>query len=233
MKYSISIALFNNLALTRQCLELIFQNCGEDFELLLTDNCSTDGTREYIRWLPAHNKQVILNEQNAGFGRAHNRALKMARGEYFIVLNNDLFIDEQNWLTKLAAPFAANPRLAITGLKGNPCMIVTDPEIRGVCHPTIVEYVEASCLMMPTALARTHGLFSDELEFAYFEDADLSLRYRQMGYEILLVEMNFRHLRAQSTQLLDPAFLNAIFKKNEAVFTKKWQNYLLTRTFDK
>lgn len=231
MKYSISIALFNNLALTRQCLGLLFQSCPEEFELLLTDNFSTDGTREYITALPFTRKVVILNEQNIGFGAAHNRALEVARGEYFVVLNNDIFIYERSWLTRLAAPFAERPKLAITGLQGSPCMIVTTPEIKGVWHPTIVEYVEASCLMIPTALAGTHGLFSPELEFAYFEDADLSLRYRQMGYEILLVGVDFRHLRAQSANLLDPAFLTTVFKKNEEVFKRKWSDYLKTRSF--
>ena len=61
---------------------------GIDFEAILVDNASTDGSREFIAgrfpWT-----RIIRNEENRGFGRANNQALGESRGDYVLFLNTD------------------------------------------------------------------------------------------------------------------------------------------------
>lgn len=89
MDVSIIIVNYNTKELTRNCLRSIFDQTKDvDFEVIVSDNGSTDGSIEMIR---AEFPQVILIENNAnlGFGAANNRGLKIARGKYVFYLNSD------------------------------------------------------------------------------------------------------------------------------------------------
>lgn len=89
MDVSIIIVNYNTIELTRNCLRSIFeQTNGIDFEVIVSDNGSTDGSVEMIK---AEFPQVILieNGANLGFGAANNRGLKIAEGKYIFYLNSD------------------------------------------------------------------------------------------------------------------------------------------------
>jgi GT2 family glycosyltransferase len=100
MKASIVVLTYNNLDLTRQCLDSIYAKTDEpDFELILVDNASEDGTPGYLEeFAKAHsNVQVILNDSNAGFSRANNQGAAIATGEHLVFLNNDVVVTK-GWL---------------------------------------------------------------------------------------------------------------------------------------
>lgn len=86
---SILIVNYNTIELTKNCLKSIFeQTKGILFEVIVSDNGSTDGSIEMIK---SEFPQVILIENNAnlGFGAANNRGLKVAKGKYIFYLNSD------------------------------------------------------------------------------------------------------------------------------------------------
>lgn len=86
---SIIIVSYNTKELTRNCLHSVFeQTKGVNFEVIVSDNGSTDGSIEMIK---AEFPQVILieNGANLGFGAANNGALKIAKGKYVFYLNSD------------------------------------------------------------------------------------------------------------------------------------------------
>lgn len=89
MDVSIIIVNYNTRNLIRNCLISIYQHtCGISFEVIVSDNGSTDGSLETIkREFP----QVLLIENNAnlGFGAANNKALSIAKGKYVFYLNSD------------------------------------------------------------------------------------------------------------------------------------------------
>lgn len=227
MKFTVSVAVHNNLAYTKACVDSLFRHRG-DFELILVDNGSTDGTAEYLRELSAAGVIVITNPSNEGFIRAQNKALKAACGEYFVALNNDTEVSA-GWLDKMADLFERNPKLAICGIKGSYSRI--DEE--GGTHVSLeLDYVDGACLMMPRTLALEHGLFSEEYEFAYWEDCDLSLRMKAKGYEIAVVDIPFIHHREATARLVkDFIDLKGYQERNHAVFMRKWGAYLRTRKF--
>jgi GT2 family glycosyltransferase len=89
MDVSIIIVNYNTRELLRNCLVSVFEQTKDiNFEVIVSDNASTDGT---IEMLNIQFPQVILieNKANLGFGAANNRGLDMAKGEYIFYLNSD------------------------------------------------------------------------------------------------------------------------------------------------
>lgn len=89
MDVSIIVVNYNTKDLIRNCLNSIYKQTKEiSFEVIVSDNYSTDGSIEMIK---SDFPQVILIENNAnlGFGAANNRGLDIARGKYIFYLNSD------------------------------------------------------------------------------------------------------------------------------------------------
>ena len=86
---SIIIVSWNVKDLLKKCLESIYQNQGGlELEIFVVDNASTDGTPEMVK---NNFPSVILidNKSNRGFAAANNQAIKLAKGEYILILNPD------------------------------------------------------------------------------------------------------------------------------------------------
>lgn len=89
MDVSVIIVNYNTKVLTFNCLSSVFEMVKDiQFEVIVSDNGSTDGSIEMIK---ENFPQVILieNGENLGFGAANNRALKIAKGKYIFYLNSD------------------------------------------------------------------------------------------------------------------------------------------------
>src|SRR4051794_13901488 len=89
---SVIVVTYNGLLYTRMCLEGLLANTDRPgYEVLVVDNGSGDGTRDYLAALAAANPvvRVLFNDRNLGFARANNQGLGMARGEILVLLNND------------------------------------------------------------------------------------------------------------------------------------------------
>ncbi|MBQ3690735.1 MAG: glycosyltransferase family 2 protein [Bacteroidales bacterium] len=92
MDVSIIIVNYNTCALIRNCLKSVFEQTKDiDFEVIVSDNGSKDGSVEMIK---QEFPQVILIENNAnlGFGAANNRGVKIAKGKYILYLNSDTIL---------------------------------------------------------------------------------------------------------------------------------------------
>lgn len=120
MQVSFVIPLFNCLALTRACLESLQRTLPRDLdhEIILVDDGSTDGTREWLASLETKDGpiRVLLNERNLGYAAANNRGARLARGTYLVLLNNDLILTRR-WFEPM---FDLHQRLGQTaGFVGN------------------------------------------------------------------------------------------------------------------
>lgn len=87
------------MAFLPACLESISQNPPAlDYEVVVVDNCSSDGSREWLQSNEARDifngnqLRVILNENNVGFGKANNQVMDTSESKYFFVLNPDTVI---------------------------------------------------------------------------------------------------------------------------------------------
>lgn len=93
-KYSVVIPTWNNLNHLRECISYVKVNSeGEDVEVIVISNGCTDGTVDFIEQLSPEEKiSLIKNEENEGFGKAVNKGIKAATGEWIIVLNDDVVV---------------------------------------------------------------------------------------------------------------------------------------------
>ncbi len=89
---SIIIVNYKTKALTLDCLKSVYEECsGRDFEIILVDNNSADGSAEAFRESFPEVKLIALDD-NIGFARANNLAAKQAQGEYLLLLNPDTVV---------------------------------------------------------------------------------------------------------------------------------------------
>ncbi len=89
MKLSIIIVTWNSAADIEACIDSI--NFGSEFEVIVVDNASTDATRDKLGRY--HHLQLITNDSNLGYARANNQGIKLATGEYVLLLNPDTRIE--------------------------------------------------------------------------------------------------------------------------------------------
>ncbi|MFA5149035.1 MAG: glycosyltransferase [Candidatus Omnitrophota bacterium] len=233
MKYSILLVVHNHVELTKLCLDSIYRHSPrQDFELLILDNASSDTSRVYLRYEMQRrgNIRLFFNDKNQGFMSPMNYLAAEATGEYLVILNNDLQVCN-GWLQKMEAAFGNDPKIALVGLSQN-CGEI-GPDGGGIHVKTRLEYIEASCMMVPKAIVDKHGLFDDKyFSFGYYEDSDLSLRLRERGYKIAVIPLPILHRRNCTMGKLS-IDIDGIRAKNAELFRQRWANYLRRRTFEK
>ena len=103
MNVSVIIVNYNTLHVLRPCLDsIIEQTIGIDYEIIVVDNGSTDGSIEAL----SNDSRITLipTGENLGFGRANNKGLEQAKGEYIFFLNSDTLL--KNNAIKMLYDFA-------------------------------------------------------------------------------------------------------------------------------
>jgi len=107
-KVSIIIVNWNGRHLLSGCLDSLKRQTFRDFEVIVVDNGSTDGSVGLLRkkypWV-----RVIENKENLGFGHANNVGIAASKSEYAALLNNDIVADKQ-WLAELVSFAEACPQ---------------------------------------------------------------------------------------------------------------------------
>lgn len=98
MNISIIIPNYNGAKYLKICIESLHKQIFKDYELIIIDNASSDESVNIIE--SYDNIKLIKLDKNYGFDRAVNEGIKIAKGEYVILLNNDTEADEE-WLSNL------------------------------------------------------------------------------------------------------------------------------------
>lgn len=206
MVVSIIIPTFNNLELTRQCLEAIRRNTpAPACEIILVDNASTGGTRDFLRREASEGRlRAVLNDENLGFARASNQGARAARGRYLVFLNNGA-VPQPGWLQALLDVIESDPSVGVVGAKllspdtglvqhagvvfgptRTPYHIYEgwNPDHPAVNYQRDFQVVTAACCLVRREEFLAQGGFHEGYQRG-FEDVDLCLSYRQAGYRIV------------------------------------------------
>lgn len=110
---TIIIQAYNRLEKTRRCVESVLKYTGGiDYELLLIDNGSTDGTLAYFQSVPVEKKTILHVTKNLGTLYPHLLLNPAKFGRYICTLNNDIIVT-QNWLSNLLLCIKSDPRIGM------------------------------------------------------------------------------------------------------------------------
>ncbi len=113
---SIIIVSFNTKDLLKSCIDSIYETSNDiNHEFIIVDNASTDGSPEMIK-KEFRDITLIRNTENIGFARANNQALRIARGEYFLLLNSDTIV-KKDAIKVLVNFMSTHERAAAVGPK--------------------------------------------------------------------------------------------------------------------
>lgn len=200
---SVVVINYNGLEHLELCLGALGRQTHRDFEVVLVDNGSTDGSEDYVRSHFPHVRIVRL-EKNAGFCGGNNAGIRAARGDLIALLNNDTEV-QPRWLEALCAALRRDPSaglcasrmirfwersvldnagdlmtpggFALERGRGEPdgAEFAGDCEVFGAC---------AGAALYRRSMFDEIGLL-DEGFFLTYEDLDLSFRARLAGYRCL------------------------------------------------
>jgi GT2 family glycosyltransferase len=187
------------------CLGSLREQSLEDFETILVDNGSTDGSAAFVRRIFPGVRVLPLSE-NMGFSAAVNAGIRSSRAEYVALLNNDTETDPR-WLEALVEAAEAYPEAGFFASKlvdfndrhildgaGDVLRRSGLPYRLGHGEPDRGQYDEAAFVFGACAGAALYrrsmlddiGLFDEDF-FANCEDGDLSFRAQLAGYRCLYV----------------------------------------------
>ncbi|HCK99404.1 MAG TPA: hypothetical protein DHW42_04780 [Candidatus Marinimicrobia bacterium] len=176
---SIIIPVFNKVEYTKKCIDAIYANTQyRNFEIIIVDNASTDGTDQYLRELEKEraNIRIIHNEENFGFAKANNQAAEIAKGEYLLLLNNNTEV-QKGWLEPLLNVLNADPDVATVGSK----MLFPDGTIQ---HAGVIVFDDQK---LPDPLVARHIYYGQS---KFLAEANIPKEYQILTAACLLIRKN-------------------------------------------
>jgi FkbM family methyltransferase len=243
---TINVMAYNQLEYTRKCVESILHYTKEPFELLLTDNGSTDGTSEYFNAVKNYrpHTRIIRNFQNRIAETAINHSTSMARGTYFVFVSNDTLVHE-GWLDNLIRHLESAPDVGWVGPRSNS---ISGPQLepanydsaesfhtfaaersnlfRGKCFP--VDRLAGMLVITKKKYFERIGgadpyLPANGRDGGYgFSDDDISLRFRLAGYRLLVADdVYIHHFGSVSAKQYRPDLFGAPQNMNRDKFINK------------
>lgn len=248
MKLSIVIVSYNVRSYLEQCLQSVQKALkGIDGEVYVVDNHSEDDSVAVVRanypWV-----KLIENQENIGFARANNVAIRQSEAEYVLLLNPDTIVGEDTLRETLAfmdthleaggagvMMHNADGTLAPESRRAVPTPWVSCLKMLGFTkryymshlpwdQPSQIEVISgAFCLLRKKALDEI-GLL-DETFFMYGEDIDLSYRLLKGGWQNWYLPYSIIHFKGKSTQKSDYRYVH-IFYQAMLIFFRKHYGHL-------
>ncbi|MDP2208921.1 MAG: glycosyltransferase family 2 protein [Bacteroidota bacterium] len=106
MLFSIIIPTYNRLSQLKLALQSILNQDLDDYEVIVVDDGSTDGTEQYLKSL-AKPKLIVISQNNKGPAAARNAGIKLSQGKYIAFTDDDCTVPS-NWLSSFKEVFESN-----------------------------------------------------------------------------------------------------------------------------
>ena len=232
---SVVIPVRNREALTSQCLDALCRT-SPDAEVVVVDDASSDSTPEMLAER-TDQVRVVRHERSTGFAAACNDGVAAAAGEWIVLLNNDT-IPQPGWLDALLDYASAREHIGIVGAK----LLFPNDTIQhaGVVfgrhltpqhvylgfyadHPAVnisreFQVVTGACALIARALFAELG----GLDTAYingYEDVDLCLRLRRLGYQVHYCHESVVYHLESATRSFESNL------QNHELFLERWSGF--------
>ena len=187
-----------------KCLPSVLEQNYPEFEVILVDNASTDGSVSYVK-NNFENVKIIKNMKNIGFAGGNNVGIRASKGELIVLLNQDTVVDP-SWLSQLVRVMTRRedvgicmPKILLFDERDN---LNTDgvkinflgfgwpggyrKKDKGDNKVKEIDFASGASMMLRRDVLQKVGLFDKDF-FLYHEDSDLGWRIRLSGYNIVCV----------------------------------------------
>lgn len=240
-KVSIVFITYNQLKFTKKFINSIrkFTSC---YELITVDNKSTDGTIDYLKELQRTNDNIklVLNKNNFGFPRAVNQALKIAEGDFLLLVNNDIVVTK-NWLNRMIEVAESDKEIGIVGPISNSVSgVQLDKNAKYESIEQMHKYAQLVsrknkgkieefprvaflCTLIKKEVIDKIGGLDERFSPGNFEDDDFCLRAQLAGYKTVIAKDVFiHHYGSVSFKQNGANEYGKRLKINEQKFIEKW-----------
>jgi GT2 family glycosyltransferase len=204
---SIVIVNFNGRDVLRQCLRTLSDTDYPNYDIVVVDNASTDGSLDTLEASFGSDSRIKLvkSQENVGHAEGCNIGARITAGKYLVFLDSDIKFEAENWLSELVKAMENDNTVGLAQAK-----IVLSEDKRCLDYVCVAvdalgtwaatygskedqfkeafEILAASsgCCIIRRAVFNQIGGFDADY-FIYDDDTDLSLRARLLGYRILFV----------------------------------------------
>lgn len=216
---SVVIPNWNGRKFLAPCLDAVFRQTHKDFEVILADNGSEDGSVDFVREHYSRVRVVAL-PTNRGFPVACNEGIRNSRGEFIALLNNDTEAHPR-WLEEMEKVLSSRNDAGLCACK---ILLLSRPEIidsigiyfcsngiggnrrfleRDTGSFDLVEDIFGACgcaVLFRKSMLEEIGLFDEDF-FAYYEDTDLCLRAQLAGYKCVSAPKSIVYHHGSGTNL--------------------------------
>jgi len=251
MDLSVIIVNWNTRRLLLKCLQAVFSTIDcPSYEVLVVDNGSVDGSCEAVQE-KFPQVTLIKNEENLGFAKANNIALKQSKGRYAMLLNSDAFLtpgaagELVSFLDKTPnAALACGQLLQADGSLQNsfavfPCVlsvVFNESFLRIILpksyqrrqdvlqRPLKVDSCIGACMVVRKGALDHVGLL-DESFFFFFEETDWALRMRNAGWEIYFIP-SARIYHCQGASAGTGISSRIMYYESRYIYLRKWHGRL-------
>jgi len=204
---SIIVVNFNGKELLKPCLKSLLTTNYPNFEIIVVDNASTDGSVETIKKLFSSCPyiKIVENRENLGHAEGCNIGARVAKGRHLVFLDSDTELRAKDWLWELVRVIESDESIGLAQAKmvlakdtRRLDYVCTTIDALGTWAATYglkeeelkenFEILAASsgcCIVRQKVFNEVGGFDSDY--FIYDDDTDLSLRTRLLGYKIFFV----------------------------------------------
>lgn len=201
LQASIIIPVWNGAGVIAKCLEAVYAHSGDALlEVICVDNASPDNAAQLIaERFPGI--RLLRQPVNLGFAGGVNAGLRTARGDMFVLLNQDCLV-QPGWLDALMEALATYPDIGIAGCtiyNADGSLNHAGAQLRRVDavgvhltnflgnQPQAVDYVTGAAMAIRRKTWEAIGQFDDDFYPAYYEEVDYCYRARRAGFKIFHV----------------------------------------------
>lgn len=204
----------------------------EDFELIIVDNGSHDGTVDYLssQVRKRSNMKVLFNKTNLGYSKGNNQGLRMISidAEIIGLLNNDILFTP-GWLTRMRDFLLSEPRVGLASPRINLSSRINSANYLRRYRGLLGRYNSSfslsitpffCCVMLRRSTFEAIGFLDEDFSPAFFEDDDYSFRSLYAGFINGYVNTTFLFHNHCTTSGSLPN-RKALIAKNQSLFFKK------------